>query len=592
MIPADRSVLGSLLLAVLAGAATVGCGIGLFATAGWLIARASEHPPIFVLSLAVVAVRGFGVGRAAFRYLERLLSHEAALRALADVRPRCYQRLERLAPAGLGRFAGGDLVARIVGDVDAVQDLLVRGLAPTATAGLVLVAVTGFVAFLYPPAAAVLAGGLLLAGVGVPWLTATLGRRSGALRTDARAEVSERMTGALEGAADLLAYGAADRVAAEMAQADRRESLLARTAAWIAGAGAGLALLTAGGTAWLVLVVAARATSTGALDRVTLTVLVLTALAAFEAVAPLPLATAELAAARRSATRLFGVLDAPNPVREPTQPARIPDSPPRLRLQRVAVRYASDEPWALQDVDLELPPGHRVAIIGSSGSGKSTLIAALLRFRDVDRGGLSLNGVEVSDLSSGDVQQWIQGCIADPHVFASSIRENLRLARPGADDEQLARAAATTGLLPWVRSLPNRWDTHVGTHGAQLSGGQRQRLAVARALLADPPVLVLDEPTAHLDPPARRELMTALLEATKGRTMVLVTHDLAALPAMDEVLVLDAGRIVARGTHIDLLNRSALYRRMWAFDHAVSDVDFRLSPACTDRPDGVMPLSP
>jgi thiol reductant ABC exporter CydC subunit len=566
LLPLGRPVRRTLALAVLAGTATVCCGVGLFATAGWLIARAAEHPSVMALSVAVVAVRGFGIGRGVFRYGERLLTHDGALRAMADVRPRVFARLAAVAPAGLPKVRSGDLLARVVGDVDAVQDLLVRGLTPALTAVLAGCAATLFTASLSGPAAALLGLGLLAAGACLPWAVAALSRRSGPARTDARAELSAHVAGIVDGAADLLAHGAQDRALAGLAVLDRRQSCLARWEAGVAGVGAGGAVLVAGGTLWLVTRVAAGSTAAGGLDRVTLVVVVLTALASFEAVTPLPAAAAALASARRSAARLFRVLDAPDAVRAPRAAAPLPPGTPAVRLRSVSVRYAPDAPWSLDGVDLDLPPGRRVAVVGPSGSGKSTLAAVLLRFRDPDRGEVTLGGVPVQELDPEQVRRCIGGCPADPHVFASTVRENLRLARPDADDTALEAAAAEAGLLDWIRSLPDGWSTHLGARGARMSGGQRQRLALARALLADPPVMVLDEPTAHLDPGARSALTGPLLDVLRGRTTLLVTHDLQALAAVDEVLVLDAGRVVQRGTHDELVRRPGLYRQMWELD--------------------------
>ncbi|NYJ08256.1 thiol reductant ABC exporter subunit CydC [Petropleomorpha daqingensis] len=552
-------------LAVLAGTATVCCGVGLFATAGWLISRAAQHPDIAALAVAVVAVRFFGIGRGVARYAERLLSHDAAMRSLADVRPRVFARLVPLTPAALP-LRSGDLLARVVGDVDAVQDLLVRGLTPAVTALLAGLAATGLVAFLFPPAAVLLAAGLLLGGIGVPALVAAWSRRSGRAAAEAQARLSADVAGILDGAADLLAAGAAPRALADAEAAGRHRSRLAAALARTGGAAVALGVLVAGGTVWAVAGRAASATARGELDPVTLAVVLLASLAAFEAVAPLPAVAVALGAAGRSATRLFDVLDAPIPVTEPGVPAEPPLGPVTVRLSGVGVRYAPEAPWALDGVDLDLPPGRRVAVIGASGSGKSTLAALLFRFRDADAGRVLLDGRDVRAFRTDDVRRLIGGIPADPHVFAGTLQQNLQLALPGADVAQLEEVAQAAGLLDWIRSLPLGWSTPVGQRGSRMSGGQRQRLALAQALLADPRVLVLDEPTAHLDPESRTAVLATILTATAGRTTLLVTHDLAALPEMDEVVVLDAGRVAQRGTHEELLAEAGFYRDVWALE--------------------------
>jgi ATP-binding cassette, subfamily C, bacterial CydC len=298
-------------------------------------------------------------------------------------------------------------------------------------------------------------------------------------------------------------------------------------------------------------------------------VLTLTALASFEAVIALPAAALQLRAASGAAARIGAVLDTPDPVIEPEAPLPLPARPLRVRMVGVRVRYQPDAPPALDGFDLDLPPGRRVALIGPNGAGKSTVAAVLLRFCDPAVGRVTLGapgeaGRDLALFAADDVRTVIGGCPQDPHIFDTTIRDNLRLARPGASDEELRAAAASARLLPWIASLPRGLDTRVGARGAAMSGGERQRLALARALLADPDLLILDEPTAHLDPEAAAALTADLLAVTAGRSTLLITHDLTGLEQVDEIVVLDRGRVVQRGSHSDLIAADGLYREMHA----------------------------
>src|SRR5215469_4164485 len=394
-----RPLRGRLVLAVLAGAAATGCGVALLAVSGFLLARASLHPSIVAISVAVVAVRGLSVGRGVFRYGERLASHDVAFRVLADVRVRIYRRLVRLAPAGLHEFRSGDLLARLVSDVDTTQEVFLRGIAPPLTAFLVGAGAVTACLLILAPAAGVLAAGLLAAGVLVPWLTAARARLAARRSAPARGEFTAAFTDLVAGAADLHAFGAADAALAQAAAAEDRLAELARRDASASGLGAGLSSAAAGLTLWAVLLLAVAATGSGTLTRVPLAVVTLTALAAFEAVTALPAAAIQLAQARASAGRVTAVLDAPDPVHDPATPLPLPEGPVRVRLRDAQVRYQPGGPLALDGVDLDLDPGRRVALIGPSGAGKSTVAAVLLRFADLSGGSATLGGVAGSELA-------------------------------------------------------------------------------------------------------------------------------------------------------------------------------------------------
>lgn len=540
---------GRLLLALLLGSLALGSAVGLMAVSGWLISRASEQPPVLYLMVAVTATRAFGIGRAVFRYAERLVSHDAVLRMLAELRVGVYRSLERIAPAGLRRTRRGDLLSRLVADVDALQDYWLRWLLPACTAVVVGAGAAGFTAWLLPEAGVVLAAGLLLAGVGVPLVSGACARHAERRLAPARADLATGITDLLGGTAELTVAGALPARLDRTREADGVLTRIAARAATATALGGGLGALIAGLTVVAAALVALPAVADGRLAGVELAVVVLTPLAAFEAVTGLPLAVQYRQRVKRSAERVFEVLDAPVPVREPAVPAEAPVSPFPLEVRGLSARYAGAGHDALDSFDLTLGAGRRIAVVGRSGSGKTTLAQVLLRFLDARTGTYRIGGVDASALDGDTVRQFVGLCAQDAHVFDSSIRENLRLARTGATDAELRDALGRARLLDWALALPDGLDTLVGEHGARLSGGQRQRLALARALLADFPVLVLDEPAEHLDLPTADALTADLLAATQGRTTVLITHRLEGLDAVDEVVVLEEGAVVQRGPY-------------------------------------------
>ncbi|MFF9162418.1 thiol reductant ABC exporter subunit CydD [Streptomyces longwoodensis] len=559
---------GRLVLALLLGSLALGSAVGLMATSGWLISRASQQPPVLYLMVAVTATRAFGIGRAVFRYAERLVSHDAVLRMLADTRVAVYRRLERLAPAGLRTTRRGDLLSRLVADVDALQDYWLRWLLPAGAATVVGAGSVAFTAWLLPEAGAVLAAGLLAAGVGVPLVTGAVARRADRRLAPARGVLATRVADLLTGTAELTVAGALPARTAEAREADGVLTRIATRAATATALGDGLTALVSGLTLASTALVGVQAVAAGRLGGVVLAVVVLTPLAAFEAVLGLPLAVQYRQRVRRSAERVYEVLDSPEPVREPEQPRRAPASPFPLVVKGLTARYAGQDRDALAGVDLRLTEGRRIAVVGASGSGKTTLAQVLLRFLDPDAGAYTLGGVDAFALDGDAVRRMVGLCAQDAHLFDSSVRENLLLARKDASEADLRDALGRARLLEWVDSLPDGLDTLVGEHGDRLSGGQRQRLALARALLADFPVLVLDEPAEHLDLPTADALTADLLAATEGRTTLLITHRLTGLEAVDEVIVLDGGRIVQRGTYADLTGEEGPLRGMAAREEA------------------------
>jgi thiol reductant ABC exporter CydC subunit len=527
----------------LLGAGAVVCGIGLMATAGYLIARAAERPEVLSLTVAIVAVRFFGLARPLARYLERLASHDVALRLLARIRVRFYERVEPLAPAELDAYRKGDLLGRMVGDVEAFQNLYLRGLGPPVVCLVVAAAAVGVSAAILPQAAAVLACGLLAGATVVPLVGWRLGQpASGAVA--AKGSLSAELVEVLGGAPELLMSGAEPAAMARLGEADRLVVRLSRREGLAAGVTEGMGIAITGTTVAGVLAVAFAQRSAGTIDGVLVATLALLSLASFEAVAPLPQAARELSVTLAAGSRVLEIADREPRVRDPSGPAPIPSERPTLALEHVAARYSPDGPTVLDDVSLTLAPGRRVALVGPSGSGKTTVANLLLRFLDPVQGRLMLDARDLREYRQEDVRRVLAVAGQDSHLFATTIRENVRLAKPDATDTQVEQALRRAHVWDWVATLPDGLDTQVGEEGRWLSGGQRQRIALARAVLAERPVVILDEPTAHLDHATARALMDDVLDALVDKTLLLITHRSEGLERMDEIIELDDGRIV------------------------------------------------
>ncbi|MGY3516744.1 thiol reductant ABC exporter subunit CydC [Micromonospora sp. PTRAS2] len=590
-----RPYLGRLVGAGLLAAATEFAGLALMATATWLLMSAAGRPPLDRLTVAIVAVRALAISRGVFRYTERLAGHDAVLRMVTDVRAGVFAALAARRDAARQRT--GDALSRLVSDVEAVQDLLLRVLVPGAAAATVSVLAVAGAAAVSLPAAGVLALGLLVAGVALPLAATALTRHAADQVAPLRGALATDAVDLTHGAADLAAFGATGHALDAAADRARRLARLERRLAATGFAVDAAGVLVAGATAGAVVVTALR----GGVGGVLVGVLAVGSLAAVEVALALVGAARQRTQLRAGLVRVAALLTAPaadaaaagaaadagagvgvgaevGAARAAGVTAVVPGSHD-VRFDEVTVRYRAGAAPALDRFTLDLPAGRRIAVVGPSGAGKSTLAAVLTGSVGPAEGRVTLDGVDLSAYPAEELPRAVGGLLAEAYVFHATVRENLLLGRPAADEAELAAAAQAAGLLDWVRAQPAGWDTVVGEEGGQLSGGQRQRLALARALLAAPGVLVLDEPTEGLDPATADAVLASALAATPaGHSVLLISHRLSGLADLDEIVVLDTGRVVQRGRHDELVAAPGWYRDQWLLQEAAERGYLALTP--------------
>jgi ATP-binding cassette, subfamily C, bacterial CydCD len=576
-------------LAVLLGFLTVMAGVGLMAVSAYIVSAAALSPSIADLQVAIVMVRAFGISRGLFRYLERLVSHSVTFHVLGLLRRSFYERLEPLAPARIMRYHSGDLLRRIVGDIDHLEDFFVRGISPVLVAVLTALAAGLLLGWFETAMVLALWIAMLFAGLILPWIVRLLSRQPGSRALNYQADLSAFIVDGVQGVAELLAFGAGHQRVEALRQQSNQLARVETRLASIHGMQVAATGLLANLAMWSVLFLAIPRVEAGVIPGVWLASLILIVLTSFEAVFPLPQAAQTLASDLQAGRRLKELGDARPEVCDPKPALKLPETF-SLSIHKLGFTYPEMEFYesvqrsharsrslgrpdasrrALHDVSLDVPQGSRVAFIGASGAGKTTLVNLLLRFWQVQEGEICLEGKPIQFYNAQEFRELIGVVSQSTYLFNASLRENILLARPGATRQQVDAAVERAQLSAWVESLPDGLETQVGELGLRISAGERQRVAIARALLKDPPLLILDEPTANLDAVTERRLMDVLLEFMDRRTALLITHRLVGLGTMDEIMVLAAGRIVERGTQVELLSRDGYFRRMWEIQRGV-----------------------
>ena len=577
---------GQVILSVFLGFATIGSGVGLMSASAYIISAAALRPSIADLQIAIVGVRFFGISRGVFRYLERLVSHQVTFSVLSNLRVWFYKAIEPLAPARLLQFQSGDLFSRITSDITSLENFYVRGVAPPLTALLVAAGAAALLSAFHPILSLVLLIFMALHGLALPVLMKALGRRPGRLLQMAHAEINMLLVDGIQGMADILIYGQRERQEELTREAGWKLSHLQNVMARLAALQSALASLFTNLGALAVLILAIPMVSRGQMEGVFLAVVFLVALSSFEGIQALPLAAQFLENNLEAGRRLFQLVDARPEVRDPLDPLAVPLNP-TLKVKKLSFAYpnhinqytasgnieipipGSISQPILHELSFELPPGKRLAIVGTSGSGKTTLANLILRFWEFgkreagDIGQISLDGRNLKVYDQYELRRLFGVVSQNTYLFHASVKENLLIASPGVSEDQLIEAARLAEIHDFIQTLPQGYDTWIGEQGLRLSAGERQRLAIARALLKGAPFLLLDEPTANLDPVTEVRVLDSIHKLMEGRTTLMFTHRLVGMEWMDEIIVLKAGREVERGRHHELLETGGLYHRMW-----------------------------
>ena len=552
-------------LSLLLGVTALSAAIALGGTAAWLIARASQQPPVLYLTVAATSVRLFGVSRALARYLSRLASHKVALTGMDNLRNNLYDELAGAPGTKLSSLRRGDLMTRAGADVDEVGNVVVKTLLPALVAAIVGVGTVGVITIISPAAGIILAISLIVSGVIAPALIARSVRLAESQGADARTDIAATSLAILEGATELSMAGTLERARHSLSESEAALSAALARSARLSAFARGLDVCAMGAAVIGALLIGIPQTTSGTLAQVLLAVIVLIPLSSFEGVAELAPAASQLVRSAQAAQRICALLDD----EVPTKPHTIPEGPTVIEARDLAIGWPGG-PTLATGISLTLRPGSSLAVVGASGIGKTTLLATLTGVIPPKSGAALINGVTAWGADRDQLTAHITMTAEDAHVFATTIYENLRVARASLTRDEASDLLTRAGLDEWIESLPEGIDTVIGSGGTTVSGGERRRLLMARALAAPAPVLAIDEASEHLDAATADRLMETLLTPSADRATLVVTHRLSALDQADHVLVLAAdepggcAHVAAQGTHEDVTRTLPAYQ--WALE--------------------------
>lgn len=547
-------------LSILFSVLTIAASVSLLMTSAYLISKAALQPSIGEIGVAIVGVRFFGISRGVFRYVERLASHTASFKILADIRVWLYGAIEPSAPAGISKYKTGDLLNRLIADVDTLENFYVRVFLPPVVALFIVLGVSAYMLIFSPLVSLVLFISLALVGVGLSTIALFAGKKVGADSVNYRSALREEIVDMVSGLPEVLLFAKAKSAIEKIQHAGRQYYHSQIHLSALNAAQSAATSLIVGLAVWSILLITVPMVSAGNLDGIFLAVIVLGAMASFEAVQNIPTAMNLLGANIRSAERVFGVSD------HAIQATELPGNPrpAATDVEFRGISFSYTETPVLNTISFKIPAGKKVAVVGASGAGKSTLGSLLLRFWEPISGEILIGGESQALIDLEASRSMYSVVSQNSFLFNTTILENLRVANPDAEQEQIEHACKLAELDAFIQTLPKRYQTIIGERGYKFSGGERQRLAIARALLKNAPFLILDEPTANLDPYTESKIIETIQQRFADRSILWITHRLSGLENMDEVIVMENGKIIEQGKPRELLSANGRFAQMWA----------------------------